>query len=224
MKHIRPNLAVVARRTEPPESLDYFPTPPWATRAFVRHVFLPLLGAQPHDHVMEPACGEGHMAAVLSEAFDTVSASDIFPYGYGAVADFLEPDGPESDWVVTNPPFNAGVRFCRTALERTRIGCVMLVRTQWLHTDDRFFLFQDFPPHLLAYPVERIPIHKGRWEPKGSTATDYVWVCWRHGHEPRPPVWIPPGQRKALSRPDDAVRFGALQPAPLLEIMEGAQT
>lgn len=220
MTNYRCNLAVVARRSEPPDSLDFFPTPPWATRAFINHVLLPLLDAQPHDHVMDPACGEGHMAAVLAEVFTSATASDIFPYGYGAVADFLAPDGSGADWIITNPPFNAGVQFCRTALQRARLGCAVIVRTQWLHTDDRFRLFEEFPPHLIAYPVERIPMHKGRWEPKGSTATDYVWVCWRHGHAPRPPVWIPPGQRAALSRPDDAVRFGALQPAPLLEIME----
>ena len=30
--------AVMAQRTESPDSLDDFPTPPWATRAFVEHV------------------------------------------------------------------------------------------------------------------------------------------------------------------------------------------
>jgi hypothetical protein len=30
--------AVMAQRREPPDSLDYFPTPPWATRALFRHV------------------------------------------------------------------------------------------------------------------------------------------------------------------------------------------
>ena len=30
--------AVMARRVEAPDSLDFFPTPPWATRALVEHV------------------------------------------------------------------------------------------------------------------------------------------------------------------------------------------
>lgn len=30
--------AVMARRVEPADSLDFFPTPPWATRAFCEHV------------------------------------------------------------------------------------------------------------------------------------------------------------------------------------------
>ena len=58
--------AVMARRREPPDALDYFPTPPWATRALFRHV-LPALGIDAIGGVWEPACGEGHMAAVIAE-------------------------------------------------------------------------------------------------------------------------------------------------------------
>src|SRR5688572_3651299 len=35
--------AVMAQRREPPDALDYFPTPPWASRALFRHV-LPSIG------------------------------------------------------------------------------------------------------------------------------------------------------------------------------------
>ena len=69
--------AVMARRREPPDALDYFPTPPWATRAMFRHV-LPALGIEATGHVWKPACGEGHMAAVIAEFTPTVIASDIF--------------------------------------------------------------------------------------------------------------------------------------------------
>lgn len=213
--------AVAAQRSEPHDSLDFFPTPPWATRAFVKHVALPVLGARPdRDHLIwEPACGEGHMAEPLSETFDLTVASDIHPYGYGRVADFLAEDETDkaADWVFTNPPFNAAVAFARKALAITVEGCALLVRTQWLHTEERYELFCDHPPHLIAYSVERIPMHKGRWEPKGSTATDYCWVCWKHRADPRAPFWIPPGQRQALTRPDDARRFAKPTTVPLFE-------
>src|SRR5437016_1708457 len=81
--------AVMAKRREPPDALDHFPTPPWATRALFRHV-LPALGVEAIAGVWEPACGEGHMAEVVTE-FDNcqVVASDIFDYGYGqAPVDF----------------------------------------------------------------------------------------------------------------------------------------
>lgn len=212
--------AVAAQRVEPADSLDFFPTPPWATRAFVQHVALPILGARLCDMVLEPACGEGHMAEPLAETFYSVSASDIHPYGYGGVADFLldAPAGFDpADWIITNPPFNDAVGFAWTALGMARRGVALLVRTQWLHTDERYQLFSRRAPSLIAYSVERIPMHRGRWEPDGSTATDYCWVCWSRDLAPRAPVWIPPGQRRALTRPGDAARFARPAPAPLLE-------
>jgi hypothetical protein len=209
----------MAQRSEPSDSLDFFPTPPWATRAFIAHVSYPVLGVRTDDIVSEPACGQGHMAEPLREAYPLTIASDVFPYGYGEVWDYLAagPNLGAADWTFTNPPFNAAVEFARVALALARRGCGLLVRTQWLHTIERYELFREFPPFVIAYYVERVPMHRGRWDPDGSTATDYCWVCWKHGAEPRAPLWIPPGQRLALTKPDDAMRFGAPVPAPLLD-------
>lgn len=213
--------AVAAQRTEPADSLDFFPTPPWATRAFIEHVAKPILESRSYDLVLEPACGEGHMAAILGEYFAFVLANDVHDYGFGKVSDFIRDDrhiAVESPvWSFTNPPFNLAVQFARKALAISTGGVALLVRTQWLHTIERFELFSEFPPFVIAYYVERVPMHRGRWEPEGSTATDYCWVCWKHGAEPRAPLWIPPGQRVALTRPGDAARFAQPAPAPLLE-------
>ena len=211
--------AVAAQRSEPHDSLDFFPTPPWATRGFVEHVAKPVLEARAADLVWEPACGEGHMAAVLAESFKLVVASDVHPYGFGSVGDFLQQQLTvlRPEWIWTNPPFNAAVAFARHALALAEKGVALLVRTQWLHTIERFELFRDHPPFVIAYYVERVPMHRGRWEPEGSTATDYAWVCWKHGAEPRAPLWIPPGQRQALTRTDDAMRFSAPVADPLFD-------
>lgn len=216
----RNNLSVVARRSEPHDSLDYFPTPPWATRAFVDHVLLKELGASPNDMIWEPACGEGHMAAALAETFPKLFPSDVFDYGYGAVIDFLREDlYPAGDWLVTNPPFNLALEFAAKGLNRAAKGVCLLLRTQWLHGLERHDFFTRNPPALIALYAERVPMHRGRWEPKGSTATDYCWVCWRLNVAPRITqtriVWIPPGQRKALTMPRDAERFGAKVVLPM---------
>jgi hypothetical protein len=95
----RGSCAVMARRAEPPDSLDWFPTPPWATRALLERVLFerlegddwpmvvrrPWLGRWSDDDgwpglpvklsVLEPAAGEGHMAEVLREYFDRVHAT-----------------------------------------------------------------------------------------------------------------------------------------------------
>ncbi len=212
----RHNLAVVQRRVEPADSLNFFPTPPWGGRAFAEHVALPLLGAGRNDAIGQPSAGEGHLAEPLRETFPAIRCADIKDYGVGyPVADFLgEDDWSDCDWIFENPPFPLAMAFARKAITMARRGAAMLVRTQWLHGPRRYRLFQEFPPYLIAYYTERLPMHKGRWEPKGKTSTDYAWVCWRHGHEPRPPFWIPPGQRKALTMPDDVARFA--RPAPAL--------
>jgi hypothetical protein len=215
----------MAQRREPPDALDYFPTPPWATRALFRHV-LPELSVEVIDRAWEPACGEGHMAAVIAEfVHGAVVASDIFAYDYGtAPHDFLH-DAPltEPDWIITNPPFSIACEFTLRALELAARGVAMLVRTQWIEGTGRYrALFKDRPPTLYAPFVERVPMVKGRWDPDASTATSYAWFVWLKsaaGATPRI-FWIPPGCRAALARADDRRRFAAwtLTPAdaPLL--------
>lgn len=212
--------AVAAHRTEPPDSLDFFPTPPWATRAFCVHV-APRLGIDPGALVWEPACGQGHMLDPLRETYPLAWGTDIFPYGGNYTEDFLASDDRAYEWIITNPPFNAAIAFARHGLELARHGVCLLLRTQWLHTIERYELFLDHPPTLIAYYVERVPMHRGRWEPGGKTATDYCWVSWRKGAAPMPPMWIPPGCRKALTKPDDAARFGSPVAMPLLEQTPG---
>jgi hypothetical protein len=211
--------AVMAQRREPPDALDFFPTPPWATRALFRHV-LPALGVETIGEVWEPACGEGHMAAVIAEFADApVIATDIFDYGYGtAPVDFLDQLAPAftdcADWIITNPPFKPADQFALRALERARIGLALLLRTQWLESEERYHsIFRDRPPSLFAPFVERVPMLRGRWDPDASTATAYSWFVWLRGTTPRAPFWIPPGCRKALTHADDRRRFAASRPA-----------
>lgn len=221
--------AVKARRHEPADSLDFFPTPPWATRAFCEHVMPALWGnfSGPWPDIfrcdaLEPACGEGHMAVALAEYFQHVAASDIHPYGYGAEADFLNGDaGCAADWVITNPPFNLAEEFILHGLKVARRGVAMLVRTAFLEGQGRYAgLFGRRPPQVIAQFVERVPMHKGRWDPAGKTATAYCWIAWLK-HPPHDWlhtrfIWIPPC-RKALTRKDDAIRFNAAAAVPLLE-------
>jgi hypothetical protein len=217
--------AIMASRHEPPDSLDYFPTPPWATRALRRHVFRHL-GIEPPVSAWEPACGEGHMASVLAETIPSVFASDIFDYGRGPqheIRDFLSAQYGVSarpgryEWIITNPPFKSSIDFTLRALELARLGVAMLVRTQWLEGVGRYEnLFRDRPPTLFAPFVERVPMVKGTWDPDASTATSYAWFVWVKDEQPRPPFWIPPGCRKSLTYPNDRERFCTFEEGPLL--------
>lgn len=238
------NGAVMQRRTEAPDSLDYFPTPPWATRAFLKEFLLPRFIHEPeHVSVSEPACGEGHMAHVLREFFPTVHASDVWPYGHGAVADFLSEDTPEVDWIITNPPFNRAAEFAERAMAgarpRARIGCALLLRLNWLQALERQELFRARPFYWLVIHHDRVPMHKGRWEPAGTTMTPYAWVIWTRAYldkcraqwAEKPPArlnlptgkvgFIAHGARERHMLQADIERFGHKAALPL---MEGAAT
>ena len=64
--------AVMAQRREPPDALDLFPTPPFATRALLEHVIGDVRGGI----AWEPACGYGHMSDVLRAPPNEVFVDD----------------------------------------------------------------------------------------------------------------------------------------------------
>jgi hypothetical protein len=130
--------AVMAQRTEPHDSPDDFPTPPWATRALIEHV-LDDKGALRTMTCLEPACGAGHMAKVLKDYFSGVQCADAFEYGYGATRDYLTYPYETNafDWVVTNPPFRLAEDFILRSLRVARKGVAILARTVFLESVGR---------------------------------------------------------------------------------------
>ncbi len=168
------------------------------------------------------------MAEPFRDYFDDVFASDIHPHGHGAVIDFLDrgaDDMPEVDWIATNPPFATAAEFIELGLRRARRGVAMLLRLQFLETPGRFeLLYGARPMTVLAPFIERVPMHLGRWEPQGSTATAYAVFLWDKRSKPGDLPVIRPiagGAKVRLTRADDAARFGVQADAPLLAAMGG---
>lgn len=214
--------AVMAGRVEPGNSLDFFPTPPWATRALVLDVLVPRLAPVADATVWEPAAGEGHMAETLREFFARVYASDIHDYGHGyAVEAYVDdPKHPAGaariaphradDWVITNPPFKLATPFVKRAVREAAHGVAMFVRTQFLESAERWALFDRHPPALIAQFAERVPLVKGRWDPGASSASAYCWVIWqpkRTHSRVTEFTWIAPGAKARHMRSCDVKRF-----------------
>jgi len=194
----------MAQRHEPADSLDDFPTPPWATRA-LSHFLLTNGLIEIGDLVKEPACNRGHMVRPLKEFF-VVAGSDIHDYGCGfQVQDYLTSIKILVPWTITNPPFRLAEAFYKTARERSMKGVAFFVRTAFLESVGRYngIFANDRPSHILQFS-ERVVIHKGKLAPKGSTATAYCWVIWTG--KPRYTLfhWIPPC-RKDLEYPHDYI-------------------
>jgi hypothetical protein len=200
--------AVMAQRREPHDSLDFFPTPLWATRALCE-----FLGRQHTEHLdcWEPACGGGHMARPLREYFKHVYATDVCDYGFGSLDDFLlpRPGGHmRFDWIVTNPPFRLAQEFAETALHLAMKGVALLVRTQFLESRERYEkLFSKTPPTWVLQFSERVTLLKGRLfdpETDDRSATAYCWMIWQlpYFNCGTRLSWIAPC-RSRLERPED---------------------
>lgn len=194
--------AVMQQRAEPHDSLDDFPTPPWAGRALMEHVLPSSAGCQ--FSLWEPAANRGYLLRGLRDYFHTTLASDIHDYGIGAFqGDYLfEPDA-EADFIITNPPFRLAHAFIEKAMREATVGCAFLVRTSFLEGVNRYqSLWSRTPPTFVAQFAERVPMVKGRCDGEASTATSYCWVGWLRYAERRPMMWIPPCRSK-LERPGD---------------------
>lgn len=198
--------AVMQRRVEAHDSLDDFPTPPWATRALCG--FLVGEGFDVEEaSCREPAANRGHMVAPLREYFGAVEASDIFDYGAGfPQQDYLFGPLPSAvDWTITNPPFRLAEQFIERMAATSRIGFAVIVRAAFLEGQGRYErLFSKNPPSFVLQFTERVVMHKGRLAPEGSTATAYAWLVWINGESPTEFRWIAPC-RKRLERPSDYV-------------------
>ena len=198
--------AVMQQRHEPHDSLDDYPTPPWATRALCE--FLDGVGGvRGYGTCREPAANRGHMVKPLAEYFASVEASDAHDYGVGfPVADYLFGPLPAMvDWTITHPPFRLAEQFIERAIETSECGVAMIVRAAFLESIGRYErLFSVNPPaHILQFS-ERVVMHKGRLAPEGSTATAYAWLVWQPNMKPCGPHfrWIA-ACRKRLERPSD---------------------
>lgn len=205
--------AVMSQRFEARESLDDFPTPPWATRALMEQIISPLIVGT-KSSCLEPACGRGFMSEALKEYFHEVDSRDVFEYGYGEIDDFLKSTTKKKyDWVITNPPFKNAEDFILKGLSIANKGVAVLVRTVFLESVGRYErLFSKTPPSIVAQFVERVPMVQGRVDKQASTATGYAWIIWTKDFNGTPSMrWIAPC-RKLLEQEIDYVepskRFG----------------
>ena len=198
--------AVMQQRVEPHNSMDDFPTPPWATRALCEK--LAALGEDLSvQAAWEPCCNRGYMARPLGEYFASVFATDVHDYGWEGqegVADFLIDwghDDPGVDWVIANPPFRLAQDFIAQGLRLARRGVAVFVRTAFVEGQGRYNgLFRDTPERMFLPFVERVVLWKGvlldpdtpicRWSEgkqayiteKPTTATSYCWLVFDKDH------------------------------------------
>ena len=158
---------------------DYYATEPKATEWLLKleHFDGPIL---------EPACGEGHIAEVLTRGGYSVISRDIIDRGYGEVADFLSIDNQE--WqgdIVTNPPYVLAHEFVEKALQIIPDGhkVAMFLKLTFLEGKARKHLFQTQPPCRVWVSSSRLLCApNGDFTQVKSSAVAYAWFIWEKGY------------------------------------------
>lgn len=182
----------VTAQTDDPanrEENDYYPTHPVATLA--------LLGVEKFTGpIWEPACGEGHISAVLQSRGFYVISTDLVDYGFGmAGIDFLAwPHGNDrAPDIITNPPFKLAHQFIGRALELTanQGGKVaMFLRLAFLAGQERGRWFPCTPLARVYVMSRRVPMQRGRLatDDDNGGMLDFAWFIWDWSH----PIGQPP--------------------------------
>ena len=119
---------------------DYYATEPKATRLLTEIETF-------HHDILEPSCGEGHMAEELIKAGYAVTAYDIVDRGYGKQMDFFDVTEWNGD-IITNPPYSIAQQFVQHALDIIPEGhkVAMFLKLTFLEGKSRKELFANTPP------------------------------------------------------------------------------
>lgn len=200
------------RRHTSKQSLDDYPTPPWAVRAFFKYVCPELVGRR--LTFREPACGRGHIVRALREYKFAVWASDIKNYNKDyPTSDFLQTIKYEHyDVLFTNPPYKAANDFVARGLREASVGVAVLVKTLWLEggknvpTSRWCRILRDNPPDRIAIISARMPARMGSVIQHQASFISHSWLWWNKEHRRRKLtkfIWIPPEAQRTLENDAD---------------------
>lgn len=124
------------------QSEDYYATEPKATEWLCKLESF-------KGPILEPSCGEGHIAKVLMAHGYEVECRDLVDRGFGTSGkDFLDIDN--TTWkgdIITNPPYKFALEFVRKALAIIPDGhkVAMFLKIQFLEGKARRKLFDSTP-------------------------------------------------------------------------------
>ena len=165
-------------RTKDAEAHDYYATEPKA-------VHLLLEQEKFSKNILEPACGEGHIAEVLKDYGHEVMATDLIDRGYGDGAmDFFKYCHLDGVDIITNPPYKYAKEFVEHALNISTDGTkiAMFLKLTFLEGQGRRELFKNHPPQTVYVSSARLQCGKnGHFD--GTSMVAYAWYVWVKGYK-----------------------------------------
>lgn len=171
---------------EPRAAHDYYATPRQAVEALLR--------VEPFDRVWEPACGAGHISAVLKDWRIHHRSSDLIDRGYGEREDFLASIYAHCGDILTNPPFSLSTEFARKAIDvlQPQRKLALLLRIQFLESRKRQALFEASPPRYVYVFARNIRCARnGDFGHATGNACTYAWFVWVKGSTSEPVIrWL----------------------------------
>jgi len=176
-----------SRNDGPRADADFYPTP--------RIAITSLLNQEKFNgNIFEPACGAGHISKVLKEYNYTVISSDLVNRGYGDFFETFLTCNKRFDNIVTNPPFNLALEFINRAKTVSKEKIAFLLKTTFLESKERYYMFQDkiFPLSKVYQFSNRIRMGKGINDDGGSGGMiAFAWFIWDKNHIGSPTIhWI----------------------------------
>ncbi len=171
------------------EKHDYYATDPIAVEYLLKLETF-------STNIWEPACGEGHMSKVVSEAGYNVKSTDLIDRGYGKGGiDFLSIENQEWNGdIITNPPYTYAKEFIEKGLSIIPDGnkIAMFLKLQFMEGKGRRDLFRNNPPIRIWVSSSRINCAlNGNFEGQrtsGGSAVAYAWYVWIKGSKQLPTI------------------------------------
>ena len=173
------------------EAHDYYATAPIATELLCSLETF-------SKNILEPCCGEGHIAKVLEAHGYNVQAMDLIDRGYGkGGVDFLTYDEYIDGDIITNPPYSMAQEFVEHAMELINDGhkVAMFLKLSFLEGKERNKMFKKYPPKRVWVSSSRLGCAKnGEFKTdkngnlKADSAVAYCWFVWEKGFHGNPEI------------------------------------
>ena len=161
---------------------DFYPTPPEATRA--------MLAAETFTGpIWEPACGDGAICNVLTDAGYQVIATDLNTHGHGeSRIDFLMEQRLLAPNIVTNPPYKNAEAFLQKSLDLGAQKVAFLLRLSWLEGIERKVMFESTPLARVHVASRRISMSRRGTDNGngGGSMIAFAWFVWDRSHTGAP--------------------------------------
>lgn len=163
---------------------DFYPTPPEGTLLLFKRESLV-------GNIWECACGDGSMSRVIEQQGYNVISTDIEPRKFGTQLDFLLSDRLLAPNIITNPPFVLAQEFATHALN---LGCeklALLVKLQFLETQERTTWLETTPLMNVWISKKRLSLYRDGIKMKNGGMIAFCWCVWERGYTGRPRLgWV----------------------------------